>query len=140
MNELVENGVESVAFTLNRILQSGTLPKLKEHFRKHGSLFDEHGVEHIDDYEVFLRSHLRRDDLRIFTYATTKVSGDRMWILVSMDNGAVAMYNETQSKMWSLYLHDEPSRYLASGYDWWIEVTRVDDETKVERWQAPTVR
>ncbi len=51
--------------------QAWTLPKLDEHFRKHGQDFVEIGITTPAELNSLFIHHIRRSDLRIFTYIST---------------------------------------------------------------------
>ena len=100
------------------------LPKLGEHFRKHGAKFAELGVTTSGEYEQMFLAHLARDDTRVFTYiSTTQPMAYRHWAIVGMDNGAIALYNESQGKHWSFFrtlaLEDDLRRHR----HWWVDAT-----------------
>ena len=111
------------------------LPKLDEHFRKHGGNFVDFGIATPEQYEALFLQHVQRQDLELFTYVTTqKGKPYRYWALVGMDNGAVALYNETKQQYWSFLRHSSMEDYLRSGQGWWLKVSPEVSKLKVRRW------
>ncbi len=124
-----------VSGLLERIRQERTLPKLEQHWQRHSDKFVGLGVEDAAGYAELLRDHLRRPDLRLFTYVTTKSTRDRMWIAVGMDNGLVAQYNETKRRFWSFYRQEGISQYAADSRGWWVAVIESEAGIQFEPWQ-----
>lgn len=108
--------------------------KIVQHFGKHQHEFVELGIDSIEAYQALFRQHVQRTDLRIFTYTSSKAPHHRLWILVGMDNGVVALYNETRRRHWSLIRPPSLPRYLASGKGWWVEVMFGESAVQVEKW------
>jgi len=110
------------------------LPKLKEHFRKHGSEFEDMGITSPEALNVLFRQHIQRMDLRIFTYVSTQPATQyRQWVLVGMDNGVIVVYNESKRRHWSMMRARSITEYLSHQRGWWVEVSDWDDKPKIER-------
>lgn len=115
--------------------QARKLPKLNEHFRKHGKSFEDLGVVDAKQMQALFLAHLRRSDLEAFTYiATQKATQYRQWVLVGMDNGVVAIYNESKRRYWTFMHQSELAEYLNGGRGWWLKVDNLGDKAQVRRW------
>jgi hypothetical protein len=109
------------------IASGARLPKLQEHFRKHGAELADLGVHSPDAMNALFLRHIQRSDLRIFTYISTQPATQyRHWVLAGMDNGVMVLYNESQRKHWSLLRARDIEDYLRLRRGWWIEVIDWD--------------
>lgn len=114
--------------------QASKLPKLIEHFRKHAEQFVDLGITDVQGLNALFLEHIRRTDLKIFTYASTQKKAYRQWVLVGMDNGVVALYNESKKTHWSFMRQVRLDEYLAGGRGWWLRVENLLGKVKVQRW------
>lgn len=115
--------------------QAQRLPKLNEHFRKHGADFVDLGVMIPDQYQQLFLTHVQRSDLEVFTYITTQKGRPyRYWVLAGMDNRVTALYNESRRRYWTLMRPDDFAGYLQSGCGWWLKVENLSSKPKVRRW------
>ena len=115
--------------------QAQKLPKLNEHFRKHGEQFSSLGVVNSEEFETLFLEHVRRSDLETYTYVTTQKGQQyRYWILVGMDNGVVAFYNQSKRRHWSFWRPNDLGGYLQGGRGWWLRVEESAGKVKVRRW------
>ena len=115
--------------------QAQKLPKLNEHFRKHGEQFLELDIANPQEFEQLFLEHIQRADLGIYTYVTTQKGQQyRYWILIGMDNGVVALYNENKRRHWSFWRPNNFEGYLQGGRGWWVRVEESVGELKVQRW------
>ena len=110
--------------------QATRLPKAKEHFIKHGLEFADLGVTTTSDLEALFSEHIRRDDLRTFSYISTQRQQYRMWVLWGIDNDVAVLYNESKRQYWSI-MHQPAMLDGAKG--WWVEVSQWEP-LKVEKW------
>lgn len=110
------------------------LPKLKEHFRKHGMEFSELGVGSAEEFGALFLEHVQRKDLRVFTYVSTQQATQyRHWVLMGMDNGVMVVYNESKKQAWSMLRVLDIGEYLRHQAGWWVEVTDLSGRAKVRR-------
>lgn len=89
-----------------------SLPKIGEHFRKHGIDFMGLGVTSPDELNTLFLNHIQRQGLRIFMYISTQATQYRHWAMVSMDNGVMVLYNESKRTHWSIYRDQDIQGYL----------------------------
>lgn len=89
-----------VMATVAAIRQATTLARPDYHLAIHGREF---GATTLEAYLLALREHLRRRDLRVFTYLRPPKLVP-FWELVAPDDGATALYNEAKGAVWSFYL------------------------------------
>jgi phage pi2 protein 07 len=109
------------------------LPKPGQHFNKHREEFADLGVTTQAEYEQMFLAHLARSDTRVFTYiSTTQPTAYRHWAIVGMDNGAVALYNESKGEHWSFRRERKIEEYLQRHSAWWVE-TNWDGTLKARR-------
>lgn len=106
------------------------LPKLGEHFRKHGATL---GAQTPEEMNRLFLEHIARRDVRVFTYISTQPTAYRHWAVVGMDNGVAAIYNETKQQHWSFWRQPNVDQFLVKQRDWWIEVVDWDNKPKVKR-------
>lgn len=118
MSELAGQSWEAL---WGRLRINVALPQEGQHFRKHGLEFQSLGIESVQAYVELFSQHVDREDLRLFSYIRPE-NEERMWLLIGMDNGVIAQYNETRGVYWSFYRHADVYRYLESGAGWWIEM------------------
>lgn len=109
------------------------LPKIDEHFRKHGIDFMRIGVTSPDELNTLFLNHVQRQSLRIFSYISTQATQYRHWAMVSMDNGVMVLYNESRRTHWSIFRERDIQGYLEQQGGWWIEVSDWADRPKVKR-------
>ncbi|MCC6167049.1 MAG: hypothetical protein IT329_07450 [Caldilineaceae bacterium] len=122
---------EDVRSLLESMRQARILPAVERHFLKHGMKLS---VADVREYQDALIAHLKRRDLQVFTYVTSKTTHDRMWTFVGMDNGVIAQYNESKKTLWSLYRQADVQKYLTSGRGWWIQVEEDEAGIRFELW------
>lgn len=116
------------------VRQSPILPRLEQHFQKHGKNLVSLGVEDAQGYADYLVGHLNRDDLRVFTFVTTKATQDRMWVFVGVDNGVIAQYNETKHSLWSFFRQMDIDELLLNTHNWWVAVVKDEAGIRFEPW------
>ena len=115
--------------------QAQKLPKLNEHFRKHGEQFSSLGIAGPQEFEKLFLEHVRRSDLEAYTYVTTQKGQQyRYWVLAAIDNGVVALYNESKRRHWSFWRPNDFVGYLQGGRGWWLRVEESADKLRVHRW------
>ncbi len=119
---------DEIMETLSTIRSRMLPPRVGAHWRKHRDGFAEIGVRTQIAYIEMVEAHKKRKDLRVFTYITTKPTQYRLWILVGVDNGIVAMYNESQGTSWSFFRQGDVLGYIEGGRRWWVEVTDFGGE------------
>ncbi len=90
----------------------------------------------LERYLERLRRHLRRDDLRLFSYLDRTARGvEAFWTFVAPDDGTIAVYNESPDLIHTFYRPRDPSMRMNAVVREWIEVVRRDiDWQLVERW------
>lgn len=120
--ELKNTPHDEIRKLIDDIRHQRNLPKLGRHYAKHRDNLDDIEIKSVSSYVARLRKHLQRPDTRIYTYITTKPTQDRMWVVVSMDNGLVAQYNQTKRRLWSFYRQSVIETYLEAATGWWVEV------------------
>ena len=106
------------------------LPRLELHFRQHGEDFE---AATPADYQDRFEAHLRRPNLRWFTFIRPR-EGDAVWYLLDEASGAVAMYNESRGRYWSFFRAANPRRLLAEVRGWWVELVRGTGEWEPQPW------
>lgn len=118
------------------IARAGKLPRLNEHFTKHGDDFADLGIRTPEQLGDLYAAHVQRtDNVRTFSYVSTqKGTQYRHWAIVGMDNGVVALYNETKQTPWSIMRPDDLDGYMNGGHGWWLEVNNWQSRPKVTRW------
>lgn len=119
------------------IANAQQLPKLQEHFTKHGDDFADLGVTSPSELGQLYARHVQRtdDNIRTFTYISTqKGTQYRHWAIVGMDNGVVALYNETQRLPWSIMRPSTLANYMNGGHGWWLEVDHWRSRPRITRW------
>ena len=127
--------VEAWQELLRALHRPSTLPKSRQHFIVHRLEFEELGITTQQQLEGFFADHLQRPDLALFTYISTqKGTQYRHWALVGMDNGVVALYNETKGRFWSFYRPRSFHHYMALNRSWWIRVDAFADKPEVLSW------
>ena len=121
-----------------QMAQADNLPKPAYHMQAHGEEFVDLGIKDARQLESFFLDHIRRPDLAYFTYVSTKQSTQyRMWAMIAMDNGVVALYNESLRRHWSFMRLNNLPEYLGFQSDWWVSVEEGRDKVKVQRWRKP---
>ena len=116
--------------------QARNLPKLAYHVRAHGEEFAALGVTDARQLEALFLEHVKRSDLEYFTYISTKTNTQyRQWAMVAMDNGIVALYNESERRHWSFMRPEKFQEYLRGNGGLWVYVQEVKGKLKVQRWQ-----
>lgn len=119
-----------------RMSRAGWLPKLAEHMRKHGADFAELGVTNAEQMEALFLQHIRRTDLAHFTYVSTQPATQyRQWVLIGMDNGVVALYNESKQQHWSFMRPENLRDYMDGNRGLWVQVEVLAGRVKVRKWQ-----
>lgn len=128
MTETLLMGNEKALALLEFIRSRTVLPSLNRHLYRHGNDLVELGIQDVAAYMALVATHFKRRDVKVFTYITTKPTAHCMWIFVGIDNGVVAMYNESKQSVWSVYRQIDLPRYLEVGRHWWVEVKERDGE------------
>lgn len=119
-----------------RMGRASGLPKLAEHMRKHGADFVELGVASAEQMEALFLQHIQRTDLAYFTYVSTQRGAQhRLWALIGMDNGVVALYNEYRQRHWSFMRPENLQSYLNGNRGLWVQVEDIAGKVRVRRWQ-----
>lgn len=120
----------------SQMTQARNLPKLAYHMRTHGDEFAALGVTDAHQLEALFLRHVKRSDLEYFTYISTKKGTQyRQWAMIAMDNGVVALYNESAQRHWSFMRPDDFEGYLAGNRGLWVRVQEARGKLKVQRWQ-----
>ena len=115
--------------------QASSLPKLQTHFKVHGAEFTDLGVTTPQQMEAVFLEHIRRMALELFTYISTQQGTQyRHWVLVGMDSGMVALYNETKSRHWTFMRPSRFQEYLRGNRGLWVKVKDFGDGIEVLRW------
>jgi hypothetical protein len=71
------------------------------------------GVTDTRQLEALFLEHIKRSDLEYFTYVSNKKGTQyRQWAMVGMDNGVVALYNESERRHWSFMRGLDLQEYL----------------------------
>ena len=109
------------------------LPKRDEHFRKHGQDFVDLGITTPTQLDLLFVHHIQRADLRYFTYISTQATQYRQWVLASMDNGVMVIYNESTMQHWSIFRPESPAAYVLRQTGWWIEVSNDNGAPRLRR-------
>lgn len=119
----------------SRMSQASSLPKLHTHFKVHGAEFADLGVTTPQQMNALFLEHIRRTDLELFTYISTQKGTEyRHWVLISVDNGTVALYNETKSRHWTFMRPSRFQDYLRGNRGLWVKVKDWGDRLEVIRW------
>lgn len=119
-----------------QMTQAGHLPKLAYHMRTHGEELAALGIMDARQLEALFLGHVKRSDLEYFTYISTKKGTQyRLWAMVGMDNGVVALYSESVQRHWSFMRPDNFEGYLAGNRGLWVRVQEAMGKLKVQRWQ-----
>jgi len=106
------------------------LPRRSLHFQRHGYEF---GAETEAAYERLFLDHIRRTDLRMFTFLS-RVGDRKIWYLINEESGNIALYNETRSRHWSFLHNLEINRLLDEAHGYWVELVREDNRWKAQPW------
>lgn len=119
----------------DRMRTASNLPKLQAHFKLHGAEFTGLGVTTPQHMQELFLEHIRRTDLELFTYISTqKGTRYRHWVLVGMDNGMVALYNETKRRHWTFMRPPRFQDYLRGNRGLWVKVEDLGNRLEVDRW------
>jgi hypothetical protein len=119
-----------------RMSRASGLPKLAEHWRKHGAEFIELGIMSVEQMEALFFQHIQRTDLVYFTYISTQRDTQyRQWVLIGMDNHVVALYNESRERHWSFMRPENFPGYWDAHRDLWVRVEDLAGRLEVQRWQ-----
>ena len=117
-----------------QMAQADNLPKPAYHMQAHGEEFVDLGIKDARQLESFFLDHIRRPDLAYFTYVSTKQSTQyRMWAMIAMDNGVVALYNESLRRHWSFMRPDDFEGYLVGNETLWVHVRELKGKLEVQR-------
>lgn len=108
--------------------------KVVQHFDEHRNELEGLAIHSVEAYRVLFQQHVQRNDLRTFTYISSKSPHPRLWSMVGVDNGVVSLYNETRKRHWSLFRPLSLNQYLYSGKGWWIEVIFGGGLVRLEKW------
>lgn len=120
-----------------KIAQDTKLPRPGEHLKKHGDELGKIGITSPEQVANLYAMHVQRTDnnVRIFSYISTqKDTQYRNWAIVGIDNGVVALYNETKQMPWSIFRHNDIDGYLNGGKNWWVEVGNWQSRPGATRW------
>jgi hypothetical protein len=131
LSQLETTPKEKIRAILQTLENTNELPLLTRHFSKHGPEFRDIGVTSESQYLDAFQKHSHRDNLRFFTYIRRK-RAELMWQSVDVDNGTVALYNESRGVYWSFFRHANVDAFLGSGRTLWVEVLRPSLE--FEKW------
>ena len=112
---------QEVSRIVESIRHATTIPRLPYHFEKHGRGL---GIATAEEYLQASREHLRRRDLRIFTYLRP-AGRVPFWELMAPDIGTTVMYNEQRRQIWSFFRPEDAAARMAAVQAGWIEVVRT---------------
>ena len=131
LRQFTDRDVERVRASIR---QATAVPNLCYHLRKHGAAMAVHTE---DEYLRALREHLRREDLRVFTYLRPR-GHVPFWELVASDTGTTVVYNSKRKQIWSFFQPKDADGRMRYAETAWIEVIRLVDGWEFEeswRWR-----
>lgn len=128
--QLQAMGQDELQTLVGEMTSATRLPRLRYHFQRQGHGF-EAGTK--ETYEQFFLGHIRQESLRLFT-VLSRIGERKMWYLVDVDSGAIALYNETRGRHWSFFHHPDIDRLLAETHGSWVELIRDADRWVAESW------
>lgn len=121
-----------------RMATASKLPKPSYHMSTHGMEFAVLGIENVQQLEALFLEHVKRSDLEYYTYISTKKGTHyRMWVMIGMDNGVVALYNESEGRHWSITRVMDAQDYVGRQYGWWVKVEVREGKLRVQRCRKP---
>ncbi|MBI4496761.1 MAG: VanZ family protein [Chloroflexi bacterium] len=126
---------EEIDAIVAAVRRAETVPALQRHFEKQGQLL---GARMPEEYVRLFREHVRRQDLRVFTYI--RPSGKvPMWEFVAPDTGTTVMYNERRRSIWSFFRPRNATARMRGVQTNWIEAVQTPDGWRfVEDWIWPS--
>lgn len=120
IQQLNQETGERISRIVGEARRATDIPQLEYHLRKHGAEF---GATTAEEYVQAFREHLRRDDLRIFTFLDDASYGTvALWAFVAPDTGTTALYNEKRRQVRTFYRPWSPERRMANVRHLWVEV------------------
>ena len=121
-----------------RMAAASKLPKLAYHVSAHSEEFVSLGITNSGQMEALFLEHIKRFDLEYFTYISTKRGTQyRLWAMIGMDNGVVALYNESEARHWSFMRAADVQEYLGWQRGWWVKVEERKGKLRVQPWRKP---
>jgi hypothetical protein len=130
INELRALSRGELKAIVDQTTQASFFPALQRHFEKHGTNM---GCTTAKEFEQAWRKHLSRQDLSYFTAIRSR-DQNRLWYLIAMDTGDVALYNETRGQQWSFLRTFALAEELERRRGHWVVVSLTESGWMVDPW------